>query len=59
MTEMSAQAIGLIAGVMVFCTTVVVTFLLLVFGGSFRRMREQVIGILLCRTAAAVRVTAY
>lgn len=42
MMELTSQLIGLIAGVIVFCCTVVVTFLLLVFGGSFKRMREQV-----------------
>lgn len=40
--EVTSQLIGLIAGVIVFCCTVVVTFLLLIFGGSFKRMREQV-----------------
>lgn len=41
MEEVSSQTAGLIAGVIVFSTTVVATFLLLVFGGSFKRMREQ------------------
>lgn len=41
MEELSSQTVGLIAGVIVFMSTVVVTFLLLVFGGSFKRMREQ------------------
>lgn len=40
--EVTPQLIGLIAGVIVFSCTVVVTFLLLIFGGSFKRMREQV-----------------
>lgn len=42
MVELSAQIIGVIAGVIVFCMTVVATFVLLVVGGSFKRMREQV-----------------
>ncbi|CAM9858017.1 unnamed protein product, partial [Discosporangium mesarthrocarpum] len=32
---------GILAGVLVFTLTVVVTFLLLLFGGSFKRMKEQ------------------
>lgn len=42
MEEMSSQVVGMIAGVVVFGSTVVVTFLLLVFGGSFKRIQEQV-----------------
>lgn len=33
--------IGLVLGVIVFSCTVLATLLLLVFGGSFKRMREQ------------------
>ncbi len=40
--EMTPQLIGLIMGVIVFSCTVLTTFLLLIFGGSFKRMREQV-----------------
>lgn len=54
MVELSSQTIGLIAGVVVFCATVLTTFLLLVFGGSFKRMREEV-----CCTYAAVIVSKY
>lgn len=39
--EMTPQLIGLVVGVIVFCCTVLATFLLLIFGGSFTRMREQ------------------
>lgn len=42
MVELSSQTIGLIFGVMVFCATMLATLLLLVFGGSFKRIREQV-----------------
>lgn len=40
--ELDSRTIGLIAGVVVFCATVFTTFLLLVFGGSFKRMQEEV-----------------
>eukprot|EP00752_Nemacystus_decipiens_P001899 g1829.t1 len=39
--EVTPQLIGLVMGVIVFCCTVLATFLLLIFGGSFQRMREQ------------------
>lgn len=39
--EVTPQLIGLVMGVIVFCCTVLATFLLLVFGGSFKRMQEQ------------------
>lgn len=42
--EVTPQTIGLVLGVIVFCCTVLATFLLLVFGGSFKRMREQASG---------------
>lgn len=42
--EVTPQMIGLVLGVIVFCCTVLATFLLLVFGGSFKRMREQASG---------------
>lgn len=41
--EMTPQLIGLVMGVIVFCCTVLATFILLVVGGSFKRMREQVL----------------
>lgn len=47
---MTAQSVGLIMGVVVFSCTVLATFLLLIFGGSFKRMREQV-GAALCNLA--------
>lgn len=39
---MAAQLVGVVMGVVVFGCTVLATFLLLIFGGSFKRMREQV-----------------
>lgn len=42
MMDLSSQTIGLIFGVMVFGATMLATLLLLLFGGSFKRIREQV-----------------
>lgn len=44
MMELTPQLIGLVLGVIVFSCTVLATVLLLVFGGSFKRMKEQVSG---------------
>lgn len=44
MMELTPQLIGLVLGVIVFSCTVLATVLLLVFGGSFKRMKEQASG---------------
>lgn len=40
--EVAPQTIGLVMGVVVFCCTLLAIFLLLIYGGSFERMRQQV-----------------
>lgn len=51
MMEATPQMVGLVMGVVVFCCTLLAIFLLLIYGGSFERMRQQVC---VCVPAAAI-----